>query len=71
MAGPIIVALAHGRRSKRWLSEVTGIPYSTLRRKLQGGADLTVLDLARVARALDVAPASLLPALDLPGDRPD
>jgi transcriptional regulator with XRE-family HTH domain len=68
MATVIVSALGQAKRSKRWLSEATGIAYSTLRRKLQGEADLTVLDLARIARALQVPPASLLPAPDSTDD---
>ncbi len=64
MASVIVSALDQDKRSKRWLSEATGIAYSTLRRKLQGQADLTVRGGARIARALQVPPASLLPAPD-------
>lgn len=61
VASTIVSALLREKRSKRWLAQVTGIAYSTLRRKLQAQSDLTVNDLARIAHALDVSPASLLP----------
>ena len=35
---------------------------STLRRKLAGGADFGVLEVVRIANALNVHPADLLPA---------
>lgn len=44
------------------LAESTGIPYSTLGRKLDGFSDFTMPDIYRIAKALGVAPASLLPA---------
>ena len=42
------------------LSAATGIPSSTLDRKLRGRGDLTVSELVRLAVALDVAAADLL-----------
>lgn len=40
----------------------TGIPRTTLSRKLAGGADFTVYELARIAIALSVDPNDLLPS---------
>ena len=40
----------------------TGIPRTTLTRKLAGGADFTVYELARIAIALGVDPNDLLPS---------
>ncbi len=68
VATAIVLALGDARRSRRWLSDTTGIAYSTLRRKLRGDVDLSVTDLARIAAALDVPPASLLPRLDPTGE---
>lgn len=62
VASTVVSVLRREKRSKRWLAQATGIAYSTLRRKLQAQSDLTVNDLARIARALEVSPASLLPA---------
>ena len=43
-----------GRRSVRWLSQRTGIPYSTLQNKLRNApGKFTTDDLFRIADALD------------------
>jgi len=63
VASAIVSALRESQRSKRWLAEHSGIAYSTLRRKLDAQADISVVDLARIAEALDRSPASLLPDL--------
>lgn len=48
-------------RTNRWLSETTGIPYSTLNRKLNVTPEFfTVQDLSRIAVALDVSLSSLV-----------
>ncbi|MGX9348118.1 helix-turn-helix domain-containing protein [Microbacterium sp. KNMS] len=42
-------------RSVAWLSEKTGIPYKTLRRRLYGDPTLfSLAELSAIARALDV-----------------
>lgn len=61
VAKKIVSALGERHRSKRWLAAHSGIAYSTLRRKLDAQADLSVVDLARIAEALGCSPASLLP----------
>lgn len=48
-------------RSKKWTADRSGISDATFRRKLNGGADFTVGEVARVARALNRHPADLLP----------
>lgn len=48
-------------RTKLHIAEVTGIPYSTLSRKLLGRSEFTFTELALVAEALDVSPSSLIP----------
>jgi len=44
------------------LATVTGIPFSTLRRKLAAQADFTLSDVVEIAEALGVSPAALVPA---------
>ena len=47
--------------TKQRVAEVTGIPYSTLSRKLLGRSEFTFTELAVVAEALNVSPSSLIP----------
>jgi hypothetical protein len=54
-------ATSRAERTQTWVADKSGIPLSTYRRKLAGHTDWTVTELARVARALGVHPASLLP----------
>ena len=49
--------------TKRWVSEETGIPYSTLNRKLDGKADFTFKELLGLSEAIGVSPASFIPPL--------
>jgi DNA-binding Xre family transcriptional regulator len=44
------------------LSEQTGIADKTLRRSLSGGRSLTIRELDAISEALQVSPATLLPA---------
>lgn len=44
------------------LATDTGIPSTTLQRKLKGDGEFTLNELLRVARALNVAPSALLPS---------
>lgn|GEM_PF-4171627 len=44
------------------LSRKTGIPYSTLARKITEGTRVTVVDVVIIARALNVEPSDLLPS---------
>jgi lambda repressor-like predicted transcriptional regulator len=46
----------------RALSDATGISYPTLRRSLKGGRSLTFAEFGKIAHAIGVAPAALLPA---------
>ncbi|MGC0144424.1 helix-turn-helix domain-containing protein [Pseudactinotalea sp. Z1732] len=48
-------------QTKQRIAEVTGIPYSTLSRKLLGRSEFTFTEIALVADALGVSPASLIP----------
>jgi len=55
--------LAAKERSKLWLAGKTGIPYSTLGRKLLGRTtEFTFSDLLAIADALEVTPAALIPS---------
>lgn len=55
--------LAAKERSKLWLANKTGIPYTTLGRKLLGRTtEFTFSDLLAIADALDVTPAALIPS---------
>ena len=49
-------------RTRKWTADRAGIPETTFRRKLRGGADFTVSEVARIARALGIAACDLLPA---------
>lgn len=53
-------------RTKSWLSDRTGIPYSTLDRKLKGHVDFTFSDLWSIAEALGVQPSELTPRAFVP-----
>jgi hypothetical protein len=55
------LALANADRNKKWLSEKTGIPYSTLGRKLQGHTAFDLGELYMIGVALGVSPSDLLP----------
>jgi hypothetical protein len=57
----IVTRLARIDRSKKWCAISSGMSESTFLRKLNGIGDWTLPELARIARALDVKPADLLP----------
>lgn len=57
----VTAAMQTAERSKRWTAEKAGIALTTFHRKLRGGADFTVPELSRIAKALGVRPSSLLP----------
>lgn len=54
-------ALGSAGMSINALADATGIPFSTLRRKVRDQADFTLGDLLLIAEALDTTPAALLP----------
>ena len=55
--------LAAKERSKLWLAGKTGIPYSTLGRKLLGRTtEFTFSDILAIADALEVTPLALIPS---------
>jgi hypothetical protein len=60
-AKAVVFELNRVERTKQWLSVKTGIPYSTLGRKLLGQTELTFSDLALIADALGVEPSAFTP----------
>lgn len=58
----VAAALVTAGKSKSWVAERTGIPYSTLGRKIIGGTEFTISELLTIAEVLGVSPASLLPS---------
>lgn len=60
--GLIKVQISKADRTRTWTAKRAGIPETTFRRKLRAGADFTVGEVARIAQALDISPADLLPA---------
>lgn len=50
---------ALGDRSVLWLSEQTGIPYTTLNRRFKDGT-FTVAELFKIAAAIEISPALLI-----------
>lgn len=58
----IATAIAAEERTLSWVADKTGIARVTLGRKMKGGASFTVPEVARIAEALKIEPASLLPA---------
>lgn len=47
----------------RSLSEATGIPYTTLHRKLRGHTDIGANEMVRIADALGVHPSVITPTI--------
>lgn len=59
--GLILHQIRKAERTKKWTAERAGIPQTTFNRKLRDGADFTVGEVARIARALGISPVDLLP----------
>lgn len=60
LANRIEAARKDAGKTYTWLAETTGIPYSSLRRKLIVNPDtIAAVDISRIARALDVSFTSL------------
>lgn len=57
----IFQAILDAERSQQWVANKTGIPVSTLRRKLQGHTDFRLGEVASIAKVLNLTPAQLLP----------
>jgi lambda repressor-like predicted transcriptional regulator len=60
-AALIEAAIHKSRRSHRSVALDSGIALSTFNRKINGHADFYLKEIAQIARALDVAPKTLLP----------
>jgi len=54
-------AMERSQLSARELADAAGIPFSTLARKLVGGADFGFDELYAIAQALEVPPSALVP----------
>lgn len=61
MADAILSALDERGRDARWLAARSGIELGNLERVLSGEHDVTVIELADIARALGVPVARLAP----------
>lgn len=57
----VAAAMRGADRSMKWTADRAGIANATFRRKLRGGGDFTVSEVARIAQALGIHPADLLP----------
>lgn len=55
-------AMLDAERSRKWTADKSGMNYTTFVRKLNGGPEFTIGELARIARALRIEPSVLLPA---------
>lgn len=53
--------IVSAERSRNWVANKAGLSANTLNRKLNGGSDFTVNEVARISRALGVPAATLLP----------
>lgn len=58
----VSVALLDAGRTKRSISDETGIPYSTLNRKVAGKAEFSLSELLLIAEAIGTTPSALLPS---------
>ncbi|MDR1078351.1 MAG: helix-turn-helix domain-containing protein [Propionibacteriaceae bacterium] len=59
-ARAVAAAIQSAGRTKRSVSDESGVPYSTLNRKLEGKADFTFRELYALAEALDVEPSAFI-----------
>jgi len=62
IAQSVSQAIVTAGKSKSWLAEATGIPYSTLGRKLLGKTEFNFSELLSIAEALEISPARFVPA---------
>ena len=58
----VIDAMKRAERSQKWTARKAGIALTTFGRKLNGGSAFTLGEVARIAHALGVHPADLLPS---------
>lgn len=61
VAASVEAARLHAGVSLGWLADRSGLPVETLDGLMREQADFTMVDLARIAEALDVAVTTLLP----------
>ena len=61
VASLVAFELVKAERTKKWLAEKSGIPLSTLARKLGGFGDFTFTELHSIAVALNVSPSAFVP----------
>jgi transcriptional regulator with XRE-family HTH domain len=54
-------AIEKAERSKRWTCQKAGFSPTTFQRKLAGGSEFTLGELARIANALSIPVTDLLP----------
>ncbi|MFT4124425.1 MAG: hypothetical protein QM635_11410 [Microbacteriaceae bacterium] len=62
VADKVAAALYRSGMSKRSLSAATGIPETTLLRKINANGDFGVSELVRIAKALDVPASEIAPS---------
>lgn len=60
-AAKVLAAIDDAERPRMWVAKKSNMALTTLNRKVAGIGDFTVPELARIARALGISPASLLP----------
>jgi predicted transcriptional regulator len=61
VAEKVAAAITRADRTKLSVANAAGIPPSTFTRKINGHADFSVPELARIASAIGIAPSALLP----------
>lgn len=61
VAGIVSRAIVAAGKTKKQIAEATGIPYTTLGRKLLGTTEFTFTELKMIADALGVAPSTFTP----------
>lgn len=54
-------AIKSAERSQAWVANKTGIPVTSLRRKLRGLSEFQVTEVALIAEVLNMQPFELLP----------
>lgn len=59
-ANKVASAIKAANLTRREVSDSTGIPYTTLFRKMNGHSSFTLDEIASVARALNVNPGTLI-----------
>lgn len=60
-AKAVMDAIEDSGRTKKEISEITGIPYATLNRKLSAKTDFSFCELLELADALEITPSQFVP----------